>query len=694
MIAGLLNKNFIKLISLLLSISMFWQGVVWADPDVFQKNTLQPYTVFTMPKSEDAFFMLASGYLGFYLSGIENDPRNRNVARIKYLINSALKKIQDSKGIPTKIRKTIPDKVKFHQRQSAIIIDMGQYKIRYFNHNIPKSEIPCTEDSGISYEVLQTHVGQYLSRQILIRKALLPPSDGTDTLIEEPVEPDSSVLETADGEKKGQETAKQQAAAVKVLDLVAGFQKLSELVGELLQKRDNVVILITGKRGVGKTTIAGLLGKGFAGIRKEEILSIEQDEIHNLRKSAEERQKVFNDRVKRDGAGKKIIIVEGFYASENFGPDSVLKKPDMLVILQTDKKIRQIRIARKMGGTGWLARFTTVLLEDDKEPVYPEVEHQLNISNNKELKDIKDGIESILRPSEAKEDVSISKSDDSQYTIFTRFYNGLQRFIQFIQEKLIVLYSVGYIADYLERYGHFIPAGSISPAFSDLSTASFPESNVALLSLSLCAAGINGVGKRSQLEKARKLWKEGKYDEVIRICSHLKGSLEKRKNKEDFIDCLNLLGFAYYKNIEYSQAATIFNEALRTAKAAGIRDDLMETFSKYKLYSEALSNLGDAQKALSIIQNGLKAYPRDIELRSLLGAFYYDTQKMDASEEVFLKILEELPLDDTARRYFIYFRLGMISVKRENFKAAKKRFSKSLKAKPDYAESYYRLGWC
>ncbi|MCK4851909.1 MAG: hypothetical protein KAS86_02235, partial [Candidatus Omnitrophica bacterium] len=711
----LTENKFIKIIALTISILMVWQGIVWANPDAFQKNTLQPYTLFTNPDPDNGFFSLISGYLGFYLTDVENDPRNRNVAQMRKKVDSALKRIKLSTAIPDAFKSRIPDTAEFYPRKASVVIDLGQYKIRYFNHNIPETEIPDIEDPGDSCEVVQTHVGQYLSRQILIRKALPAPAGGQGTLTTARAEPDSSdegrsedadaeletsqkakadsskrleALEqlkirnttetkwrraiawysvymqsyilavlgvfygllpeslidlqpremtvvillasvfiayissmlvawsayyhpwwdglpvqsvvvkgpyrylrhpyylalimvpvalsmgiytlfgpvsavpwfvlngviiklfdslaraeeeemtarfgeqyrrvlrrtnrwlprffrqprpgsapsagavypekdlTSDDEKKESGAGEQEPGRAEKFDLVSGLKELSGSVADLLQEKEVVVIAMTGHRGAGKTTVSKLLERGFAGTRKEEILVIEQDEIHNLRKSAEKRQEAFNDRIKRDGAGKKIIIVEGFYASENFGPESVLKTSDILVILEADEKIRQARAAKRMGGKGWLAQLATVIMHGDKEPVYPEAGHQLNISNNIELQIIKDDIENVLRPGMAEEGVSVPGPGKRWHSIFLGIYKRLSGSMR---RNLIVLYSEAYyIMEYLEKYGWSVPA------FPDTASVSSGEHGFALLSLALCAGAIKTVGKRPQLKKARR----------------------------------------------------------------------------------------------------------------------------------------------------------------------------------------------
>ncbi|MFH1664719.1 MAG: hypothetical protein ABIA77_01070 [Candidatus Omnitrophota bacterium] len=133
---------------------------------------MQPYTLFTRPDAEATFFTLASGYLGFYLMGIEDDPRNRNIVRIKHLVDSAVRSIKETGDIPDVLKETIPDEIEVLYDESAVIIDLGPYKIRYFNHSIPGTQKPGGLGADNPYNIIQTHIGRYLSRQILTRKEI------------------------------------------------------------------------------------------------------------------------------------------------------------------------------------------------------------------------------------------------------------------------------------------------------------------------------------------------------------------------------------------------------------------------------------------------------------------------------------------------------------------------------------------
>ncbi|MCK5450937.1 MAG: UPF0489 family protein [Candidatus Omnitrophica bacterium] len=121
---------------------------------------------------KDTFLMLASGYLGKYLVGIENDPKNQNVPRIKRILESALQEIDSAAELPVEFKNTLPKDTKVAVYEGSIIIDMGRFKIRYFNHNVPDVEIPSRENLEEEYDVIEKRIGRYLTRQILVRKGI------------------------------------------------------------------------------------------------------------------------------------------------------------------------------------------------------------------------------------------------------------------------------------------------------------------------------------------------------------------------------------------------------------------------------------------------------------------------------------------------------------------------------------------
>jgi len=161
-------KNIFKTISVTLSLLLVWQAVVWADPDVFAKNTLQPRLLFSSPKPEDSFFHMATGYFGFYLSKIEDNAEFQNVASLKDIIDSELKKIKSNDDLSAAFKDQLPEKVDYDEKTASITLSFKQNKIRYYNHNVLKSYVLRRESS--EYDVVENKIGKYLTRQIIKRK--------------------------------------------------------------------------------------------------------------------------------------------------------------------------------------------------------------------------------------------------------------------------------------------------------------------------------------------------------------------------------------------------------------------------------------------------------------------------------------------------------------------------------------------
>ncbi|MFH1846645.1 MAG: hypothetical protein ABH869_03720 [Candidatus Omnitrophota bacterium] len=163
-----IHNKFIKFIAIILGLSIFLQNIVWAD------STLQPATIFTGLGGHEAFLTLSKSYL----TGIEDDPRNHNLEQAEEEIMARIEKIKAIQNIPIEFINKITVKSKKDWLKPDIVVDLGKYKIRYFNPNIPGTEIPHLDakNPGIFYDIISAHVGRYLTSQVLISKALPAPS--------------------------------------------------------------------------------------------------------------------------------------------------------------------------------------------------------------------------------------------------------------------------------------------------------------------------------------------------------------------------------------------------------------------------------------------------------------------------------------------------------------------------------------
>ena len=157
-----LSAKFIfKLISFILIISLIWQGIVWANPEIFRRNDLQPQLFFDPSGDQGKVFAALSSYLSNALARYEQDPENRNLFSMRHRAEDALREIGETQNVPEGlIEKCI---ISGSAEEGEVVIDMGPCRVRYYNHRIPGAN-----DPGSSFEVLEDKkVGEYLSRQIL-----------------------------------------------------------------------------------------------------------------------------------------------------------------------------------------------------------------------------------------------------------------------------------------------------------------------------------------------------------------------------------------------------------------------------------------------------------------------------------------------------------------------------------------------
>ncbi|MGB2600650.1 MAG: hypothetical protein WBD00_01830 [Candidatus Omnitrophota bacterium] len=204
----------IKVIAVLLSLLMLWQGVVWASPDIFRRNDLQPRTLISDPSGAHA---AAVAYLTGLLARYESDPDNRNLFRIEPCVEQAITELKAS----DKFLDNLPV-IKGSPESGEIIINLGPCAIRYYNHKLPGNSDPKE-----GYRIVEEkRIGDYLSRQIIARKGQQDRAEEyKDTATEEKLQP----------EKKS-DTIPSQPKESKEKDLPedSGFSSLS-FIGEKLR---------------------------------------------------------------------------------------------------------------------------------------------------------------------------------------------------------------------------------------------------------------------------------------------------------------------------------------------------------------------------------------------------------------------------------------------------------------------------
>ena len=105
------NKS-IKVIALALSILLLWQGVVWANPEIFKREHLQPRTMLFNPSDgKESFSLIMASYLTNFLKKYESDPENHNLYSMKTCVEKALEDLKTSEDIPEGMLERLPDLV-------------------------------------------------------------------------------------------------------------------------------------------------------------------------------------------------------------------------------------------------------------------------------------------------------------------------------------------------------------------------------------------------------------------------------------------------------------------------------------------------------------------------------------------------------------------------------------------------------
>lgn len=158
-----------KVTAVCLSILMAEQNIVHAQVEgneIFKRKTLRPYTIFTGLDAKQEFLVLAKEYL----TGIEDDPKNRNISRARAEINLRIGKLKNLPGLAPEFKNAIAAEPENNCLRPELIIDIGSHKIRYFNPNMP--DMPDSKKHDVFYDVAEENIGRYFTKQILIRKAL------------------------------------------------------------------------------------------------------------------------------------------------------------------------------------------------------------------------------------------------------------------------------------------------------------------------------------------------------------------------------------------------------------------------------------------------------------------------------------------------------------------------------------------
>lgn len=128
---------------------------------------------------------------------------------------------------------------------------------------------------------------------------------------------------------------------------------------------------------------------------------------------------------------------------------------------------------------------------------------------------------------------------------------------------------------------------------------------------------------------AVRLHDQGNYDGAIA------GYLEILKENPDDISALYELAFSYFAKGEYQKSLDIAN------KGAQYKSDLLAGF--YTLMGNDLDHLGHADKAIKVYKEGIKQFPRDVQLHYNLAIALIGAKKADEAKKSFKNALSIRP---------------------------------------------------
>ena len=199
---------------------------------------------------------------------------------------------------------------------------------------------------------------------------------------------------TIDFSPPGRSAIKRKRRPEGVFSLPGGLVELAGSIRDLLKKKERVTVLITGKRGVGKTTISELLENGFMDLNEDDIVILHHDEIEKLKMKDIDPQTVFNMRVKERAQGKKLVIIEGIHAPPYVRRDPDIGNPDILVTVEADDDLRVSR--HKIDRRYYTVKLMSIVGDFEEEPLPIEADKKIIIENNEDLKNIQKAVKNAV----------------------------------------------------------------------------------------------------------------------------------------------------------------------------------------------------------------------------------------------------------------------------------------------------------
>jgi tetratricopeptide (TPR) repeat protein len=184
----------------------------------------------------------------------------------------------------------------------------------------------------------------------------------------------------------------------------------------------------------------------------------------------------------------------------------------------------------------------------------------------------------------------------------------------------------------------------------------------------------------TRVEKARKLYSEGKYPEAIRLYQKLAEILQ--EDRENLFIIQIELAWSYYNNGQYREAIDLLQSALKSGNL-----NTQQIFDCYRLIGFSSELAGMRKQAIKYLQQALNLdIPEDQKRFTYfeLGKIYFTAGEMIEAEH-FLKKAEPL-LHDDEKSYItaLHYYLGFTDYFQKNFDHARSHFDYVIENADDY----------
>jgi len=101
---------------------------------------------------------------------------------------------------------------------------------------------------------------------------------------------------------------------------------------------------------------------------------------------------------------------------------------------------------------------------------------------------------------------------------------------------------------------------------------------------------------------------------------------------------------------------------------------------------DSLAAMDNFSKAINVLEDGRKLYPKDSEILRTLANSYIAARKIDVAKEIFKKGIETEP-DNPYYKY----NYGVLLLQAGDYPDAENQFKKAIDIKPDYDNAIYNL---